>query len=229
MSDYIYRVRYDRPPLARIVQESHVDLQAQINELLRQLGSAPIPARHQAIPLEKIEARAVNPTITDPIKLPEGMVEVPVPENLTGPEVQNETLQLKAISENELLVTVTDASLQTAQCDQIVLDLATRLYEKGTGRKVTPKDIEIEKIGSLACSICQYCRSSIHGLPHRCSHCGRTFCRSHVTPSEHQCGVAASTLNTRTEPATTTRSKEESKHATVKSQPKIRVGKVPCG
>ena len=64
------------------------------------------------------------------------MIEVPVPESLTGPAVRDETLLLKAINESELLVTVTDASLQTAQCDRIVLDLATKLYEKGTGRQV---------------------------------------------------------------------------------------------
>jgi hypothetical protein len=228
MSDYIYRVRYDRPPLTTAAQESQIDLQTQIRELLRQLGATPVPLRQQASPLEKIEARAIDPTITDPIILPAGMIEVPVPANLTGPAVQNETLLLTAMNENELLVTVTDASLQTIQCDQIVRDLAVRLYEKGTGRKVASEEVEIEKVGVLTLSICQYCRSSIHGLPHRCSHCGRTFCLSHVTPSKHQCAVAASVPNT-IEQTITAPNKCEAKRATIRTQPKIRVGKVPCG
>lgn len=228
MSDYIYRVRYDRTPLAATTQESHIDLQAQIKELLRQLGATPIPPQQQATTPGKIEARAINPA-TESIELPEDMIEVPVPESLTGPAVRDETLLLKAINESELLVTVTDASLQTAQCDRIVLDLATKLYEKGTGRQVAPEEIEIEKAGVLVYSICQYCRSGIHGLPHRCPYCGRTFCRCHVTPSEHQCTVAAIVPNTRMRQTITTREKCEAKHVTIKSQPKISVGKVPCG
>jgi len=227
MSDYIYRVRYDRSPLAASA-ESRIDLQTQIGELLRILGAAPLPSRLQATSLEKIEAKAIDPTIRGSITLPEGMIEVPVPEDLTGPAVQNETLLLTAINENELLVTVTDASLQTIQCDRIVRDIAIKLYEKGTGRKVAPEEVEVQKVGILTFSICQHCRNSIHGLPHRCSHCGRTFCRSHATPSEHQCAIAPTITEAGMGQAMTRRSRSEAKLG-AKSQPKVRVGKVPCG
>jgi hypothetical protein len=232
MSDYIYRVRYDHPPLTATLttpMPNHIDLQAEIRGLLHQLGATPLPVRREATSLEKIEAKALDPTVTEPTRLPKDMLEVPVPEDLTAPTALNETLLVKALNESELLVTVTDASLQGRQCDLIVRDLAVKIYEKGTGRKVAADEVEVERVGVLAYSICQHCHSSIHGLPHRCSHCGRAFCRLHATPSEHQCTVAT-TVPTRTiGHATPPHSKSEAKQSVSKPQPKIKVERVPCG
>lgn len=232
MSDYLYRVRYDHPPLAPTLTTavpSPIDLQAEIRELLRQLGATPLPVRREATSLEKIEAKTLDPTVTEPIELPKDMLEVPVPESLTAPEVLNETLLVKAVNESELLVTVTDASLQGAQCDEIVRNLAVKIYEKGTGRKVVADEVEVERVGVLVYSICQHCRSGIHGLPHRCSHCGRTFCRVHATPSEHQCAVPATVPTGTMGVVNATHGKSEAKPSVSKPQPKIKVERVPCG
>ena len=227
MSEYMYRVRYDRHIVAAATQENRVDVQAQIRELLRQLGATPLPSNRQATPIERIQARPLDSAETDTMSLPEGMVEVPVPDNLINAAVQGETLLLKAVSEDELLITVIDASLQTTQCDQIVLDLAKKLYERGTGKESSDEDIEIERVGVLAHAICQYCRSATGGLPYSCPHCGRAFCRSHVAPASHQCSV---TISEHTgQPKTSPMHETETQSQARPHPPRITIGRVPCG
>jgi hypothetical protein len=227
MSEYMYRVRYDRHIIAAATEENPVDVQAQIRELLRQLGAAPLPSNGQALPIERIQARPLAAAEMDTMNLPEGMVEVPVLDNLINAAVQEETLFLKAVSEDELLIAVTDASLQATQCDQIVLNLAKKLYMKGTGEEVSDEEIEIERVGILAYTLCQYCRSAVAGLPYRCPHCSRIYCRSHVAPVSHHCGVTASqhTTQANSSPTHKTVTQPEAKP----HQPRISIGKVPCG
>jgi hypothetical protein len=188
-----------------------------------------MPVRREAVSLEKVKAKALDAAVRDPIELPKDMLEVPVPENLTGPAVLNETLLVKAVNESELLITVTDASLRRQQCDNIVRDLAVRLYEKGTGRKVVADEVKVETVGVLVYSICQHCRSEIHGLPHRCSHCGRAFCSNHATPSEHQCAIAATVPAGTIGQATSAHTSNAKPQSATKPQTQIKVERVPCG
>ena len=224
MSEYIYRIHYERPITPTATTTNRIDLQEKIRELLRQLGATSLSTR-DAIATERIKAVSLDNSQT--FSLPENMTEVAIPDNLNMP-VQNETLLLKAVNESELLVTVADASLQATQCDQIVLNLAKRLYVKGTGEEASDEEIEIERVGILAHAICQYCRSVVGGLPYRCPHCGRTYCRPHVAPASHQCSVTASqhtvqAAKTSSTPKTMTQSQARS------HQPRITIGKVPCG
>ena len=223
MSEYIYRIHYDKPITPTATTTNSTDLQEKIRELLRQLGATPLSARN-ATTTEKIEAIRLDNS--EPLSLPANMTEVTVPDNLKMP-VQNETLLLKAVNESELLVTVTDASLQATQCDQIVLDMAKRLYVKGTGEEASDEEIEIERVGVLARTICQYCRSTVGGLPYRCPHCGRTYCRSHVAPVSHQCSVTISEHTGQTKTSLTHETEIQSQVRP--HQPRITIGRVPCG
>ena len=226
MSDYVYRIRYDRRLLATSTS-SDVDILEQIRELLRQLGATPLQNRQQAASTDRIAVRALDPAITEPITLPEGMMEVPIRNELTGPSIHGGTLLLTAINENELMITVADPSIQPTQCDRIALDLATKIYEKRTGQTVNSDEIEVERVGILAYSICQYCRSELHGLPYRCHRCGRTFCRDHISPAEHQCPLAAAQVKGQHQ--ATPQTKEKTKPEPKVHRPKITIGRVPCG
>jgi len=224
MSEYLYRIHYDGPITPTATTTTHTDVQEQIMNLLRQLGATPLPTRN-ATSTEKIEA--INLDTSESFSLPENMSEVTVPDTLSMP-VQNEAFLLMVVNERELLVTVTDASLQATQCDQILLTLAKKLYVKGTGEEASDEEIEIERVGILAHAICQYCRSVVGGLPYRCPHCGRTYCRPHVAPASHQCSVTASqhtvqAAKTSSTPKTMTQSQARS------HQPRITIGRVPCG
>jgi len=227
MSDYVYRIRYDRRLFAANTTLVNADLREQIRELLRQLGATPLPNRQQATPTETIQMKALDPAMTEPITLPEGMMEVPVPDALTGPSIHGGTVLLTAINENELMVTVADPGIEPVQCDKIALDLARKIYQKHTGQIVNADEIEVERVGILAYSICQYCRTELHGLPYRCHRCGRTFCRNHISPAEHECSVAAAQVKGGHQ--VTPQTRETAKPEPKVRRPKITVGRVPCG
>ena len=166
-------------------------------------------------------AQSNQPIAVDP---PKEMYELDIPKELTEPYGTSNERALISIDKDKIDILLTDASIPTEKCGEIVADVVSKMYEKATGKRLDRSQIAVRPYAHLSGSLCEHCLESIDSQPYRCRVCGRCFCYLHRAPETHGC---AADQKTTTETIVTTPA--ESAKAPTQIKPKLIIQRVPCG
>jgi hypothetical protein len=159
---------------------------------------------------------------------------VSIPKELFEVKISNDVTKALGITDERILVNIddekmdillTDASVPSEKCAQIVQKFVGDLYEKATGKKIRTEQIAITPFAMLQRTICEHCFESIEGPPYKCRVCGRCFCYVHRTPETHGCSVGQEDNQTeiiKTAPQHKAKTKQN-------DRAKIVITRVPCG
>jgi len=156
--------------------------------------------------------------------LPREIYEMNIRDELTEPYGVSCEKVLISVDENQMDILLTDASVPSESCGEIVADVVSNIFEKAIGKKLDRSQIAIKHYAHLSSSLCEHCLESIDAQPYRCRLCGRCFCYLHRSPETHGCAVEQKVVN-----KTAIITLSNSSRTTARSKPQVILRRIPCG
>ena len=229
MSKYEYRLYLSQLEYERRMEEQN--MAAMLMEALQTMNARRLASQNQ-IALNKTRLRRKEnkvqeheDNLVETVSIPKELFEVKIPDDVTKSlGITNERL-LVNIDDNKMDILLTDASVPSDKCAQIVQAFVGDLYHKATGREIRTEQIAITPFAILEHAVCEHCHEPVEGPPYKCHVCCRCFCYAHRAPETHGCSVPQEGTHTeisKTPPQHKTKSKQN-------DRARIVITRVPCG